>query len=387
MALTFVSDRGGLLQALKSAQSGDTILLAPGVYSGVTITNLKIAGGVTISSNDPGSPAVFTDLSIKNSSGLTFSSIEFDASNATASNPFKVLSSSHIHFDRLNVHGSLDGDAGNDTSAMQIRDSSVVSVKNSEFQQLSNGLSHLDSEHLTISGNSFHDIRIDGVRGGGSSHVTISGNHFTDFYRNAGDHPDAIQFWTSNTTASAHDIIIADNVIARGDGEPMQGIFLKDESGGSVPYLNVKITGNVLVGSMWNGISVNGADGLEISDNVVGGFADMKARIALKNATDVILTNNEATDFIRQGVVEVSFEVGNTKIAVPTDGGNELLGKWAALHVGSPAAALLTGVSSLPGWGFEDHVSQPPAPIYTPITGPENPVSLLFDYRWEGSLF
>ncbi|WP_332763879.1 hypothetical protein, partial [Phenylobacterium sp.] len=139
-----------LLQALKVAQPGDTILLTSGTYSNVAISNLKIVGDVTITSKDPGAPAVFTDLSINNSSGLNFSNVEVAVDPARGSNPIKVTDSTDIHLDRFNVHGSLDGNPTNDSSALQIRGSSNVSVTNSEFQQLSNGISHLDSDHITI---------------------------------------------------------------------------------------------------------------------------------------------------------------------------------------------------------------------------------------------
>ncbi|MDP3746269.1 MAG: right-handed parallel beta-helix repeat-containing protein [Phenylobacterium sp.] len=353
-----------LIQALKVAQSGDTIFLTPGTYSNVTLSYLKIAGDVTITSADPNRQATFTDLTVRDSSGLNFSNLEFVVDPAI-SNGFKVLNSSDIQFDKLNVHGTLDGDPTNDSSAMQIRGSSSVSVTNSEFQQLSNGLSHLDSEHITISGNKFHDIQIDGVRGGGSSFVTISNNHFTDFYREDGNHPDAIQFWTSNTTTSAHDIVIANNVIDRGDGGPMQGIFLKDESGGRLPYHNVTITGNVIVGSMWNGISVNGADGLTISNNIVAGFADMKARIALKDTVDVTLTNNQATDYIRVDIVQMTTDTGNIRIAVPTDGGMAILNLWMDNHPSSIAAELYDTSVSAPS---EDTATTTPPPT-TPTIG------------------
>ncbi len=361
-----------LLQALKAAQPGDTILLTPGTYSSVAISNLAIVGDVTITSKDPGAPAVFTDLTIRNCSGLNFTNIEFALNPASGSNPIKVLDSTDIHLDKLNVHGSLDGNPTNDTSALQIRGSSNVSVSNSEFQQLSNGISHLDSDHITISGNSFHDLQIDGVRGGGSSFVTISNNYFTDFYREDGNHPDAIQFWTTNTTTSAHDIIISGNVIDRGDGGVMQGIFIKDESGGKLPYHDVKIVGNVIVGSMWNGISVNGADGLIISDNIVAGLPDMKARISLKNTVDVTLIDNQATDYIRIDIVEMTTDTGNIRIAMPTDGGMSILSQWMANHPNSVAVEYYDTSVSAP---IGDTVMTPTTPTTSPT--PTTPTTIV----------
>jgi len=175
---------------------------------------------------------------------------------------------------------------------VQVRDSTDVSVSNSHFTNLGNGLSHLDSDRLTITNNTFNTIRVDGIHGGGTSDVLIANNIFSSFYRNPGEHPDAIQFWTTNTDSSAHDIVIRDNLIIRGDGNPMQGIFVGDESKGKHPFINLTITGNTVVGSMYNGIAVSQASHALISDNTVVGYMDMKAWIIVSGAADVTIANN-----------------------------------------------------------------------------------------------
>ncbi|MDP3747222.1 MAG: hypothetical protein Q8Q88_09265, partial [Phenylobacterium sp.] len=76
MATVTVSDRESLLREIKAAQPGDTILLESGTYANVSLSDLKFVGDVTITSKDPGAPAVFTDLSIRDSSGLNFSNVE-----------------------------------------------------------------------------------------------------------------------------------------------------------------------------------------------------------------------------------------------------------------------------------------------------------------------
>ncbi|WP_332769841.1 calcium-binding protein, partial [Phenylobacterium sp.] len=88
--------------------------------------------------------------------------------------------------------------------------------------------------------------------------------------------------------------------------------------------------------------------GLIISDNIVAGFADMKARIALKNTVDVTLTNNQATDYIRQEIVQVTTDTGNILIAVPTDGGMAILSLWMDNHPDSVAAELYDTSASAP---------------------------------------
>src|SRR3546814_3075758 len=52
------------------------------------------------------------------------------------------------------VHGLLDRDPSNDAMAMNIRNSSNISVTESEFEDLHHAINFLDSDHVTVSGNS-----------------------------------------------------------------------------------------------------------------------------------------------------------------------------------------------------------------------------------------
>jgi len=166
--ISTVSSAAALNAALKTAQAGDIIQLASGTYAGITATNLHFASDVTVTAA-PGAAATLSGLVVSASSGLTFSKLDFYVDPAGIHSPFQVKSGSDdIHFDHLSVHGSMDGNPQNDLEGMLIRDSSNVSVTNSEFQQLWYGIDHSNMTGLTISGNSIHDVRMDGVRGGGS---------------------------------------------------------------------------------------------------------------------------------------------------------------------------------------------------------------------------
>jgi Ca2+-binding RTX toxin-like protein len=267
-------------------------------------------------------------------------------------NPFQVKSSSSdVHFDHLNVHGSLDGNPQNDVQGMLVRDSSNISVTNSEFQQLWNALDHLNIDHLTVSGNTFHDLRTDGIRGGGSSDVTVSGNTFHDFHPIVGDHADAIQFWTTNTTASAHDIIVTGNLSYRGSGEVAQGVFLRDEVG-NLPFGNVTIAGNAIIGGMYNGIAVIGGQNIAIHDNQVTGFTDMNSWIRLDNVSNATLANNAAhTLLINTTDTNVSV-MGEVTVALASDNGAAALAQWLQAH--SASAGGTSGGMDLVGTAGND---------------------------------
>ena len=329
MTTTIVKDAAGLTAALKAAQSGDVIKLAAGDYSAMTLTGLKYAGQVTVTSLDTGNMASLNGLILRDSQNIKFQGLEFKVSPSGYDNPFQVSGSTNIAFDGLKVHGSLNDNAGDDHDAMLIRNSKNVSVTNSEFQELRNAISHLDNDGLNFSNNYFHDMRTDGIRGGGSDNVVIKGNHFTSFHMKDGDHPDAIQFWTTNTTVAGKNIEVSGNVITRGDGDPIQGIFFRDQVGG-LPYENVKITDNLVVGGMYNGISIGAGVGVVISNNTVVGLADQESWVRVSDITNLTLTNNTATDYLIDDVAGV--QSGNVEVAVPTDGGKALQQQWVSTH-------------------------------------------------------
>jgi Ca2+-binding RTX toxin-like protein len=348
-----VSSTAALNLAVKAAKAGDTILLAPGAYT-MAASNLSFASDVTISSADSTRPAVMTSFNINGSTGLTLSDLELRASATEGTYPFKVSGSNDIHFLRLDVHGSLDGNPQNDTSGFLVRDSQNVSFEGSEFHELYQAISHLGVDHLTVKANSFHDLRSDAVLGGGSNWVTITGNTFRDFFPKAGDHADAVQFWTTNTTENAHDIVVTDNVVQRGSGKVMQGVFFGDETDGLF-YENVTITGNLVSGGMYSGISVNSARDVTVKNNIIQGFTDMKSWIRLDDVHGGTLSGNDANTYLLVGTTKNIVQTGNVAIPLASDGGTAVYTQWVAEHGSTPppspdslvgGLALIGGVAS-----------------------------------------
>jgi len=316
-----VKNAAGLVKSLEKAKDGDVILLREGVYSNVGIRDVQIKGNVTIQSADSSKPAVLKDLVVRDSAGLTFQHLELATDSKSGQYPFRVHDSSRIVLNDLDVHGTLDGNPSNDPGGLlMIRGSTHVVVSNSEFQQARYALSHLDSEHVLITGNSFHDLRTDGVRGAGTSNITISNNTFTDFLAHPGDHADAIQFWSAGETKAAKNITIVDNVISRGDGQPMQGIFIRDNLS-KLPFENVTITGNIVLGGSYNGLTVMGSVGLELYDNIVVGQKGVDSWIRISKAEEGVVENNSTTK------LNILDSVGTSR------GGNVELAYLSALQV------------------------------------------------------
>jgi len=345
--LTTVNNAAALTAALKAATAGDTLLLAPGTYA-VSISGVA-AAGVTIASANLADRAVVTALDIRGSSGLTFSDLEFVAPAAAGDNAFRVLNSQDIAFRRLDVHGSLDGDPQNDVAAFLLRSSSNVSIRESEFHELSRAVSHMGVDHLTVSGNLFHDLRSDGVLGGGSNFVTITNNRFQDFFPVKGDHADAVQFWTRNTTANVHDILVADNVVNRGAGAVMQGVFMGGEADG-VFYERVVIEGNVISGGMYHGITVGAALDVTIRGNVVQGYSDMKSWIRLDKVDGATVANNFANVFTIAATSKNVVQLDNKTVALAGDAGAWAMAAWRQLK----AAAASSPVEPISGTAARD---------------------------------
>ncbi|WP_176592687.1 right-handed parallel beta-helix repeat-containing protein [Sphingobium sp. EM0848] len=347
MSDIIVKDSAALVAAVKSAKNGDTILLSQGTYQSVDLSGIKIDGNVTIKSLDVSNQASLLDLTVKSSSGLTFENLCFTPQSADRLYTFNVTSSSNIHFDSIEVVGP-DGATGYQSAPFLIRGSENVSVTNSEFHHLWNGVSVLDSSYVTVTGNYFHDIRTDGFRGGGVSNLVVSGNYMTDFHPATGDHPDGIQLWTTNTTASAHDIVITDNIITRGDGAAVQGIFLRDQVG-TLPYENVTITGNLVLGGMYNGIAVGHLDGATITGNTVIGLPDQKSWIRVDDTSHAVVSDNVSTSYILSSSNVGLVTSNNSTAAVPSDGGDALFASWLLQHQSQLAGLdnLLSGILNL----------------------------------------
>ncbi|MGH7017341.1 MAG: right-handed parallel beta-helix repeat-containing protein [Caulobacteraceae bacterium] len=393
MATFDVSSTSALLQALKSVRSGDVIALDPGTYSNVRINNFNFAGAVTITSADPSNPAVLTDLTLTDSSNLTFSNLQFDCAATPANSsgngttiPFQVAASSDITLADLTIEGSPTRTYQTQVSGLMVRGSTNVTVTGSQFEYLHDAFNQLDDDGLTITGNYFHDLADDAIRGGGSSNVTISGNIFTNQHQDAADpdHPDAIQFWTANTTASASNITITDNLMVRGDGTAAQGIFFGNEL--SIPYENVTVEGNMIEGYGWNAISVDDAQTVAIENNILETDSRVPAAppgvkaqlvvtwIATNKDTGVTETANQAGQFLDAAWGAASTftaDSSNATIAPVADDGAALITQWINASASNAAIAAGFGYSSADASGLAiDAPTTSPSPTPTPTPAP-----------------
>lgn len=287
-----------LMAALQKSKGGEVLTLAPGAYAGISISDLQRSPAVTIT----GKGAIIPGLKIERTSGLRFFKLEFSAPSP-GQFAYLVRESSNITFEALNVHGALDGNPQGKTSGISILKSSKIKVLDSEFQQLRRGVGVGSSQDVTISGNRFHNLQTDGVMAAEVTRISIVGNEFSSFFPVDGDHPDAIQFLTSGTSQPSRDVLIANNVAMRGAGKGVQGVFMRDETK-RLPYENVRIQNNLLVGTGYNGIAVAGGKNIEITGNELLSYEGKTNLnwVLVKRAEGVVVSDNRAAKFGYDGV-------------------------------------------------------------------------------------
>ncbi len=363
MTTTTVSTVTALESALSSAHAGDSILLAPGTYSGLSISNVNVAGGsVTIASQNSANPAVLTGLQVLTSSDLKFSGLDVIGSSTSVSYYANVSSSSNVSFSNMLFEGPSPT-ALNDPGGLSLWHSSGISVTNSTFEQLGGtnnsgaAMSIVGDNHDTVTGDTFFNLGCDGIDvDGGTSYINISNNTFTDFFYGAGYHAQAIHVWDGNSTSSANDITISDNISTRGAGLPAQGIFIEDDNNGTTPFLNLTISGNTVVGSLGQGIALGGGSGdpdattgVLVTGNTVRGYTDISAQLSVANSVNATVTNNSVTwlNYVN-GIADSGLtQSGNTILSTITPPSPTLAnaGAAATYHGGGAAAAIAPSLS------------------------------------------
>lgn len=208
---------------------------------------------------------------------------------------FRLNNCTGIHF----VGGRLQG-SDRSAGGFLVDGGSDVRFRSMEVSGLKHGIAHRGVDGFEVSDCSFSDMRIDAIRGGGSSRVLIARNHATNFFPIAtggsGDHPDFIQFWPLADYAGNDDITVIDNVFEKGDGLPVQGVFMRGIYPSRPRFGRVVVRGNRIEGGLRNGIMVSGASG-EVCDNVVVSLGEPLSALRIEEFSGEV-RNNCARRFV-----------------------------------------------------------------------------------------
>ncbi|OYU15787.1 MAG: hypothetical protein CFE37_04445 [Alphaproteobacteria bacterium PA4] len=189
--------------------------------------------------------------------------------------------------------GTIMAPTASEPSASRGYAAHAVNVEGLRFEGVSftaaaRGLVVTDSRNVTIRNSSFTGLRTDGIDAPGTSQLLIENNRFTDFRPilptgskadgnwKDGDHPDAIQFWTTATNPTMRDIIVRGNVII-GD---TQGISTFGPRGQG--YDRIAVTGNSLTLSRQAGIALFACRDCSITGNSVLATPDFPKKVNVR---------------------------------------------------------------------------------------------------------
>ncbi len=260
---------------------------------------------------------------------MNFTNLALSTTGSNALSDATIYMSKNIHFNNINAYGNVGTAVSNETQAgFNIGRSWDVTISNSDIHDLKFGILFNNDSNMVFSGNSISNIREHGMDGI-SSNLTITNNVFSDIYPQGTDHPDGIIITTAGeapSTPLSTNINISDNLFLRGNGQPFQGIYVKDDAG-DLPFQNVTISNNDLAGTSYNGIMVQDGHNIAISNNIVAGFADQMSWIRLVQVNGVSLTSNQAQEYLYTNVTAMTQSQNVTGGAV-SDSGRALAIAW-----------------------------------------------------------
>jgi len=302
-----VSTAAEAAQRIKNSTGELTIRLEPGNYGELIIRDREAGGQLTIESADRHAPAVITRLRLNGADRTLIQDVIIKASGplGPAEHLVTIRKSNNVALERVRIEGADRNQGG----GLLLRAGEYLRVEGSTISGFRYGISMQDLRDVRIEGNELYGLRTDAIRGGGVSDLLVASNVIGDFFPAPADHPDGIQLWSKGEERAARNIVIRDNLLVRGKGDPFQGIFIRDNLT-QLPFENVRVSGNLVIGSMSHGISFNGLANGDIAENEVVAFPDAEAWIYVDRATDVRLTSNRAMKIVIRRSAEVS-EQGN----------------------------------------------------------------------------
>jgi hypothetical protein len=301
---TLVSNAAQLIKAAKTAQAGDTILLASGNYGDVSLASLRPAGIVTIKSANPDADAVFDSLKLTRVSNFVIADVDIHHVSKPGEPEWVAAAtvnlSDHISFVGVDFTGSLNGNANDDGNGMMITSSSRVAVLDSTFQQFNNAIVVGRTDDIIVAGNTIREARegvnISQVNGG-----LFENNLVTDINPDLskGDHSDAFQVHAGGMAAVSNDLVFRSNVMlfgGSGVGGGAQGIYIHSEKGAKLglSHTNIVVENNYYEGNFRHAIGASFVENIIVSGNTIrdGAGAGIPPGITTSNLRNAIIDNN-----------------------------------------------------------------------------------------------
>lgn len=248
--------------ALAQVRPGDTLVLQGDFTSRLVIMNRDF-GNVTI---DGSQARLLQGMQLRNIHNVSFSRLNVGQAGQSTINRFAINMdlSSHVSFANINVQGN-GGTAG---TGLRVHNSQFVTVRDSRFEGLMDGLTMITVPNSLVTRNQFVGGGSDGLKLVDSQRVILSGNSCTGFVAVPGAHPDCMQFWSRVDRPLQSDIYVLNNLVI-GD---QQGFASFDPE----PISGTRFTfaGNYVAINRAHGVSCIGCTDSRFEDNVLVSLPD-----------------------------------------------------------------------------------------------------------------
>lgn len=310
------STREALFDALKEGKATQ-IMLPPGNYGALNLTDFKPAAPVVIESEDPLRPAEFDPTTWRRVTGISlkggaFRRVRKPDEPGWVTN-FTIYASTDFGVLDCLVEGTLDGDPSNDCQGFRLDDCARAMLHGNKVREAIVAFALTRCTDMTVFGQHIREVRSDGMVIAACKRMRIVENDIAEVFPNAADHPDGIQLFNQETKGAdgqvngvivCEDIDIVGNIIRQDKGTGNQGIFARTTAGkADVPgygFRNFRVHNNLIyIRDYYHGINITDViDGVEITSNtVISPSDDAKiAWIKLGKATGKVLIADNVAD-------------------------------------------------------------------------------------------
>ncbi|MDW8415704.1 MAG: right-handed parallel beta-helix repeat-containing protein [Thermaurantiacus sp.] len=269
-----VSDAQGLAAAVAAARAGDTIELATADYGLLRIDGRQHEGPPVQIRPASGARPRFSGVVVAGSSGWAL----YGLAVLGPRNPLVAVNqSTDIRLGGFTFTGATPNkDAWDDeNTGLYVRNSSRVTVTNSRFADLRKAAFFQRSQRVILADCTVEWVR-EGLNIAAMDRMLVRRNLIRNIQPNYAkdEHPDAIQFWTTNETTGSSNVAMADNYLALGGPRAVQGFFVAGggEAGAENEHLmhvRIEVRNNVYFGSAANSLRFGGVRNGYILRNTV----------------------------------------------------------------------------------------------------------------------
>lgn len=258
MADIYVSSKSGLLSALSSAKAGDTILLAPGNYGAVKLSDIKFSNYVTLRSADPDNRAVLQEVEFDNSAYIRLDDLVIDKGPQSGARLVEINASDHIDV----VNSEIIGDGPvSKTYGFYTNDGVTnLTISNNYVHDIGVGITVFSAKDVVVSENLVDYVYSDFYKFGGVEDLLFENNTGGGhLYPGPTTHADFVQF-----QGSATDAVLRGNVFLAQNNERAQGLFFSDAY-----YSNILIEDNIVYSGKINAIKVVSGENITVKNNTL----------------------------------------------------------------------------------------------------------------------